>query len=113
MQKVILALFLAALPVIAFTQGNEVVQRSSSPSGLRIKENTQAVGNATESLNNSAAAVSDGNNNSSSTSTAQAGSKNAVQIQGNTAIKANARNLNTVSTGRNNAAGNEVGAIGK
>jgi hypothetical protein len=112
MQKVLVGFFLVALPVLVFAQqGNEIVQRSSSPLGLRIQDNRQA-GTGTDALNTSSALA--GERNTAGSAAAQGGNvKGALQIQGNTTIKANARNVNAVAAGRSSAAGNEVGAIGK
>ena len=110
MQKFLVGFALFALPVLVFAQqGNESVQRSSSPLGLRIQDNRQA---GTDALNTSSALA--GERNTAGNAAAQGGNtKGALQIQGNTTIKANARNLNAVAAGRSSAAGNEVGAIGK
>jgi hypothetical protein len=95
--------------VVDAQQGNEIVQRSSSPLGLRIQDNRQA---GTDALNTSSALA--GERNTAGSAAAQGGNvKGALQIQGNTTIKANARNVNAVAAGRSSAAGNEVGAIGK
>ncbi|MEI7430022.1 MAG: hypothetical protein WCL27_06160 [Betaproteobacteria bacterium] len=100
---------LMTVSFFALAQGNETVQRSSSPSGFKINDNIQV--GASERNNN--IAPSSGELNNATSSSQQASGKSAVQIQGNTAIKANARNLNSVAAGRNSAAGNEIGAIGK
>lgn len=109
MKTVILCSSLLLLPILAMGQAaNEVVQRSSSPTGLHIRDA-------------GATAVSDKGGRSWAPSaaddkdapSAQQSGSSAVQIQGNTSIKANARNLNTSAVGVSNAARNEVGAIGK
>ncbi|MBV5337088.1 MAG: hypothetical protein J0653_03695 [Deltaproteobacteria bacterium] len=105
-----LLMLLTAVSAIAWAQGYEAVQRSSSPSGLKINDSGQAAGAAAWSNNN---AASSGELSNATSSSQQASGKSSVQIQGNTAIKANARNLNSVAAGRNSAAGNEIGAIGK
>ena len=108
MQKVLVGFALLALPVLVFAQqGNESVQRSSSPLGLRIQDSRQT---GAEALNTSSALAGERN---TAGSAAQGGNVKSVQIQGNTTIKANARNVNAVAAGRSSAAGNEVGAIGK
>ncbi|MEI7611400.1 MAG: hypothetical protein WCK63_00755 [Betaproteobacteria bacterium] len=109
MRKVLLLLMAGS--TFAWAQGNEPVPRSSSPSGLRINDSAQVGGSG--GLNASNAASASGELNNATSSSQQASGKSAVQIQGNTAIKANARNLNSVAAGRNSAAGNEIGAIGK
>jgi hypothetical protein len=109
MRKILMLLM--AVSAFAWAQGNEPVPRSSSPSGLRINDSAQAGGSG--GVNASNAASSPGELSNTTSSSQQASGKSAVQIQGNTAIKANARNLSTVAAGRNSAAGNEIGAIGK
>ena len=94
-------------------QGGEIVQRSSSPSGLKIREGLPTGGGVLQSSTSSSVAEEKAANaGASAGGTPQAGS-GAVQIQGNTAIKANVRNMNSAAVGVNNAARNEVGAIGK
>ena len=107
MRKILMLLM--AVSAFAWAQGNDPVPRSSSPSGLRINDSAQVGGG----LNASNAASVSGELNNATSSSQQASGKSAVQIQGNTAIKANARNLNAAAAGRNSAAGNEIGAIGK
>ena len=111
MQKVLVGFVLVALPVLAFAQqGNESVQRSSSPLGLRIQDNRQA---GTDALNTSSSLVGERNTAGNAAAAQGGNAKGAIQIQGNTTIKANARNISAVAAGRSSAAGNEVGAIGK
>ncbi|WP_319242190.1 hypothetical protein [uncultured Propionivibrio sp.] len=87
---------------------NEAVQRSSSPTGLQIRDAGAAAGGGVGGKG----AVTSFADDKDAAATQQAGS-GAVQIQGNTSIKANARNMNTSAQGLGNAARNEVGAIGK
>lgn len=114
MRLVLVTCLLVVWPGFALAQGNETVQRSSSPSGLKIRDSGPTTGRG-ETLNNNAEPSSGERNSSTTTATSsqQTGGKSSIQIQGNTKIKAQARNLNSVSTGINSAAGNEVGAIGK
>ena len=111
MRKVTVSLALAVLPFIAYAQaqGTEAVQRSSSPQGMRIQGNNNPQASAGEA-NTNAAFVDHGNK---STSPATANVKSSTQIQGSTTIKTNAQNISAVASGKSNAAGNEVGAIGK
>ena len=98
---------LVALSVQA-QPANEVVQRSSSPTGLQIRD----AGAATGGELGGKGAVASFADEKEAAASQQVGS-GAVQIQGNTSIKANARNMNTSAQGLGNAARNEVGAIGK
>lgn len=109
MKRILIPLLLM-VSVSALAQGNEPVQRSSSPSGLKINDSGQTAGAG--ALNNAAPAAGEPSSAVAS-SAQQASGKSAVQIQGNTVIKASARNLSSVAAGRNSAAGNEVGAIGR
>ena len=111
MKTILVTCLLTAVAVISWAQGNEPVQRSSSPSGLRINDSGQIAGSAV--LNNRTALTPVELNNAATAPAKQAAGKSTVQIQGNTAIKANAKNLHSVATGGYSAAGNEVGAIGK
>ena len=110
MRTVLSLCLLMGLSGVAAAQGNEVVQRSSSPSGLRISE-SGPVGASSWTTNSVAPAATE--LNAAPAQATQAAGKGTVQIQGNTAIKASAKNLNSTAAGRNSAAGNEVGAIGK
>ena len=110
MKTLIAGLALVAMVSAAFAQqANEPVQRSSSPSGVRIQEGGPMIGGGSSSA---AGAPTATEKKGGQDSAVQAGS-GTVQIQGNTAIKANVRNLNSAAVGVNNAARNEVGAIGK
>lgn len=105
---------LAAASISAYAQTSDVVQRSSSPLGMRIQGGAQ--GSVQQSgmgaLTSGMTTGSDGNAATAGTA-ATANSAGNTQIQGNTAIKAGARNLSSTATGRSSAAGNEVGVIGK
>jgi hypothetical protein len=112
MRKILVTVVLALSPFFAYAQGAEGVQRSSSPLGMRVQGNNMQAGGGTEAPKSSPSASSaEGEGRASANTTSSA--KSATQFQGNTTIKANARNVNSVASGRNNAAGNEVGAIGK
>ena len=99
-----------AWSVVVYAQGTDPVQRSSNPLGMRIQgnKNTQA---SSDTLNNAASSAATGDGSVVNNSARNV--KNGTQIQGNTTIKASAKNVNGVASGTNNAAGNEVGAIGK
>ena len=109
-----LAFVLAVSPMWVCGQANEVVQRSSSPSGMIVRDSPSLPGGGSGAVLNSAAPAARGDDGNSTQGNAfQAAGKGNVQIQGNTNLKANARNLNATSVGRDNATGNAVGAIGK
>lgn len=104
----------AAASISAYAQTSDMVQRSSSPLGMRIQGGPQGSvqQSGTGALTSGTAPGSDGSAATGSAS-ATANSAGNTQIQGNTAIKAGARNLSSTATGRSSAAGNEVGVIGK
>ncbi|MFZ4538739.1 hypothetical protein [Propionivibrio sp.] len=110
MRKILIALIFALSPFAAYAQGTEAVQRSSNPLGMRIQgnKNTQASPDA-QNKNTNAATAGEENTVTNSANNV----KSSTQIQGATSIKASARNVSGVASGINNAAGNEVGAIGK
>lgn len=113
MKKIFLGFFLATLPLWGWGQANEAVPRSSSPSGLRLNaEGAYLTGGRDDALSGGSAPAS-GSINSSQGGALQAAGQGSVQIQGNTRLNASARNLNAASLGKDNAAGNEVGSIGK
>lgn len=95
-----------ALPVAA--QLPETVQRSSSPTGIRIQGDTPSV--RTPAKNSGAAAL--GAADVASTATGAVVNSGNVQIKGSTRIDAQSREVNAVAVGKGNQAGNAVGAIG-
>ena len=101
----------AAFSSVWAQQANEPVRRSSSPSGMRIQDGGPAMGAASSA--SSAAPSSPAERGGAQDQVIQSGGAATVQIQGNTNVKANVRNLNSAAVGVNNAARNEVGAIGK
>lgn len=111
MRKIMLALALA-LSFAVYAQGIDPVQRSSNPLGMKIQGNrsTQAGSDALSSSANNVA-IGEGSTVNSSAKNAKSGTH--TQTQGNTTIKASAKNMTGVASGTNNAVGNEVGAIGK
>lgn len=109
MRKTMLTFFLIAWPLFALAQGSENIQRSSSPSGFKVRDTAQAF-SADASLNGGSAGS---NEIGSAINSNQGSAKSATQIQGNTAVKARAQNLNAAAAGRGSVAGNAVGAIGK
>lgn len=110
MRKTMPAFLLIVLPLFALAQGNESIQRSSSPSGFKVRDASQAFSAEPVLTGGSAAGTSEIGN---ATNSNQGGTKSISQIQGNTAVKAKAQNLNATVTGRGSVAGNAVGAIGK
>lgn len=87
----------------------EAVQRSSSPSGIRIQGDGAARASAEHGNVNPSGAVSATENNPM---TASGPAKGGVKIQGNTRIEARGRDLNAITTGKDSKAGNAVGTIG-
>ena len=113
MNRIFLTFVLTALPFWAHGQANEAIQRSSSPSGLRVGADGAYVTGGSYGAMNSTAPTSSNSGKNAQERTLQAAGQGSVQIQGNTRLNASARNLNAASLGKDNAAGNEVGSIGK
>ncbi|MEW6163679.1 MAG: hypothetical protein AB1642_01310 [Pseudomonadota bacterium] len=81
------------------------VQRSSSPSGIRIQGDTAV---RAQAVSSNAAAVGADNVAKTATGTVRGN----VKIQGNTRIDARSNEVNAVAAGKGNKADNSVGAIG-
>ena len=113
MKKIFLGFFLATLPLWGWGQANEAVPRSSSPSGLRLNAEGAYLSGGSNSALSGGSAPASGNMSSSQGGALQAAGQGSAQIQGNTRLNASARNLNAAALGKDNAAGNEVGSIGK
>lgn len=96
---------LAGCALSAYAQSPEIVQRSSSPSGIRIQGET-AVRAQAENSN----AIAVGADNAAKTATGAV--RGNVNIRGNTRIDAQSRETNAVAVGQANKADNAVGAIG-
>ncbi|MFZ2854754.1 MAG: hypothetical protein WAZ34_11685 [Rhodocyclaceae bacterium] len=105
MHKIVLAsaLVISTSAVLA-QQGAENVQRSSNPQGVHIQGSAQT--SSAQNINSSTPAESNTPKNSA------AAANTDTQIQGNTKINAQAKNLNAVSVGQGNTSRNKVGTIG-
>ena len=89
------------------------MERAEAPNLHRLRaEGAYLTGGRDDALSGGSAPAS-GSINSSQGGALQAAGQGSVQIQGNTRLNASARNLNAASLGKDNAAGNEVGSIGK
>jgi hypothetical protein len=91
------------LPINA--QVSEVMQRSSSPSGISIQGDTAVHGQV---KNSNSVAVGTENTAKNATGTV----RNNVKIHGNTQIDARAQGVNAVAAGKSSRADNAVGTIG-
>lgn len=105
----ILAAIVASASVSAQAQAPEAVQRSSSPSGIRVHGDGAA--HAPAERGNAIPAIPVPATESSSM-TATSPAKGAVKVQGNTRVDAHSRDLNAITTGKDSKAGNAVGTIG-
>lgn len=98
-------LLLASILIAAPAFAEDPIQRSSSPTGIQVKGNTNL-----KADQDNAVSVAVGKDNLSRNT---AGSiKDSVQIQGDTNIKASQKNVATHTFGKNNTATNEAGVIG-
>ncbi len=115
MLKFIAAVLTLVLPALVSAQENIPVSRSSSPSGLRIQDTASPLTTSGDAVNSTQGAGGNIGKKESTPDNLQTTNpaKSPVQIQGNTSLKATARNLGAISTGHRSVAGNEVGAIGK
>lgn len=95
-------------PVSVSQTESEILERSTSPSGVQVHDSSTAAKNANISHPNTQVSVDKVDKTQN-----QVPNKNTEpRTQGNTKIDATARHLNTVSSGEENTAANVVGSIG-
>jgi len=97
---ILITLLSVATPGLA-----QLIQRSSSPSGVQIQGNADIRAKQDDAT---AVAVGQGNEAKNSAGAITGG----TQIQGNTNIKAEQKNAKAVAVGKDNKATNEAGVIG-